>query len=46
MEDLVPVQGIVAGRERAAGQGRNAVELVEEPLGLAFPGNLLSGEFP
>ena len=45
MEDLVPVQGIVASRKRAAGQGRDGIEFVKEPLGFTFPGNLLSGEF-
>ena len=41
VKNPVPVECIVAARERSTGQGVNKIELVEEALPLAFPDNLL-----
>jgi hypothetical protein len=45
VEDLVTVQRIIAGCEGSTGQGRDVIQLIQQPLGFAFPGNLLAGKF-
>src|SRR5262249_41276302 len=45
MEDLVTIQRVVPGREGAAGQSRDGIELIKQSLPFPFPGDLLTSQF-